>query len=137
MGAGLTHLSALTGLTRLNVGYTSAGDNALMAWSTLTNLRSLNLDSCSISDRCGTLSSFLISMQSNIDFAQMPQNRLRHLCPHRGLIIDHFKLRRHPGIAVHFSPLLYSLLIDFGSAGRSITAPFLEIGCLPVKESSV
>jgi hypothetical protein len=53
--AGLTHLSALTALVNLNVAYTAAGDAALLAWTSLTNLRTLNLDSCSISDRSGLI----------------------------------------------------------------------------------
>ena len=34
------------------MAYTTAGDNALAAWTSLTNLRTLNLDSCPVSDRC-------------------------------------------------------------------------------------
>ena len=52
--AGLRAVRGLEGLRALDVSNCArAGDDALLAWATLTGLTSINLDCCPVTDRCG------------------------------------------------------------------------------------
>lgn len=77
--AGLSHLSTLTKLTSLNVAYTTAGDGALAAWTSLTNLRTLNLDSCPVSDRWGSLTPCHVPYTSYTTFYKVFPSKKQYL----------------------------------------------------------
>lgn len=64
--SGLFHLSRLTGLTSLNIHYlmdSSVTDRSTEAFSGLTNLVKLNLDSCSYSDTALEFLSRLVKLE--------------------------------------------------------------------------
>lgn len=50
---GIAHLAGATALRELNLAYSGVGDGALAGLAGLSRLRTLNLDSCHASDRCG------------------------------------------------------------------------------------
>lgn len=52
MGAGVVHLTSLTNLKTLDVGYSLAGDASMAALSELTQLEYLDMDSCPITNTC-------------------------------------------------------------------------------------
>ncbi len=52
LGAGVLHLTSLTNLKTLDVGYSLAGDASMAALSELTQLEYLDMDSCPITNTC-------------------------------------------------------------------------------------